>query len=133
LCKVKLCFVFTQFILFRGDRMELKDIYQTMVEDWKWVRLGEVCKVEVGFPFKSQEFIEDDDGIPIIDIENFEDKRIILNETNSYLPDNKIQFYEDFITRENDILISLSGATIGKDWNCEGYGNCFVQPSSWKI
>jgi restriction endonuclease S subunit len=107
-------FRFTQFILFRGDRMELKDIYQTMVEDWKWVRLGEVCKVEVGFPFKSQEFIEDDDGIPIIDIENFEDNRIILNETNSYLPYNKIQFYEDFITRENDILISLSGATIGK-------------------
>jgi type I restriction enzyme S subunit len=70
-----------------------------------------VCKVQVGFAFKSEEFSED--GIPIIKIANLVDHRVILNDKDSYLPYNKIRFYQDFIIKEKDILVALSGS-VGK-------------------
>ena len=89
----------------------IKDI-QNLPEGWKRVRLGEVCKVQCGFAFKSVEFSEE--GIPIIKITNISDQRVTLNNKDSYLPMDKIRFYQNFIIKEKDILVALSGATVGK-------------------
>ena len=94
-----------------NDDKDFKE-FKDLPEGWKWVRLGEVCKVQCGFAFKSEEFSED--GIPIIKITNISDQRVILNDKDSYLPYNKIRFYQDFIIKEKDILVALSGATVGK-------------------
>jgi len=85
---------------------------ENLPEGWKWVRLGEICKVQCGFAFKSEEFSEE--GIPIIKITNISDQRVTLNNKDSYLPMDKIRFYQNFIIKEKDILVALSGATVGK-------------------
>ena len=84
---------------------------ESLPEGWKRVRLGEVCKVQCGFAFKSEEFSEE--GIPIIKVTNISDQRVTLNDKDSYLPSYKIKFYQDFIIKEKDILVALSGS-VGK-------------------
>jgi len=86
--------------------------FKNLPEGWKWVRLGEICKVQCGFAFKSEDFSEE--GIPIIKITNISDQRVTLNNKDSYLPKDKIRFYQNFIIKEKDILVALSGATVGK-------------------
>jgi len=81
-------------------------------EEWEVVELGEVCKVQGGFAFKSEEFSED--GIPIIKITNINNENVKLEKNNSYLSYDKLKHYKSFILKEGDILIALSEATVGK-------------------
>jgi len=81
-------------------------------EGWKKRRLVKVCKVQGGFAFKSEEFLKD--GVPLIKISNINDESVKLEKNNSYVSNNRLKFYKSFIIKEGDILIALSGATVGK-------------------
>ena len=74
-------------------------------------RLGDVCNIRGGYAFKSEKF--SNKGIPIIRIGNITDNGIKI--------DNNVCFNETFWNEnenyrvnKNDILVAMSGATVGK-------------------
>jgi len=73
-----------------------------------WCKLGEVCDVENGYAFKSQDYKEN--GIPLIRISNIQEGKISL--TNTIYIDKTVN--EQFIVKRGDLLIAMSGATTGK-------------------
>ncbi|MBQ9764270.1 MAG: restriction endonuclease subunit S [Phascolarctobacterium sp.] len=75
------------------------------------VRLGDVCKIISGYAFKSEEFITD--GVPVIRISNLDGETVNVDKNVCY----SVEFLknnDNFIVRKNDILMAMSGATVGK-------------------
>lgn len=75
------------------------------------IKLGDVCKVQGGYAFKSKEFQKD--SIPIIRIENIQDNEVKIDYNVCYTKEflNK---HPEFEIKQADILITMSGATVGK-------------------
>ena len=74
-------------------------------------KLGQVVKIQGGYSFQSSAFTNR--GIPIIRISNIDNDQIDLK--------NSVVFYEEirnldenFIAKDGDLLIAMSGATTGK-------------------
>lgn len=79
-------------------------------EHWQYLKLKFVSKLQGGFAFKSGDF--DYEGIPVIRISDVND---VLNEDQCpKYPLKKGQIDDVFKVVNNDILIALTGATIGK-------------------
>lgn len=76
---------------------------------WRWVKLGEVCKLKNGFAFKSTKYKID--GIPVIRISDIKDGIVSANNAVKVKPD---QEYENYLVENDDILVAMSGATTGK-------------------
>ncbi len=102
----------------KGENGKMKsDLAQTEIEapyelpeDWKWCRLGEVCKFENGYAFKSDKFAKQ--GIPVVRITNLKDNEVSLEDC-VYTTEDNIE--ERFIVKKGDLLIAMSGATTGKN------------------
>ncbi len=75
------------------------------------VRLGDVCTVRGGYAFKSELF--KNEGIPIIRIGNITKDGLVVDEDICY---NEAFWDENlnYRVQKNDILIAMSGATVGK-------------------
>lgn len=75
------------------------------------VKLGDVCKIIGGYAFKSEEFITD--GVPVIRISNLDGETVNVDKNVCY----SVEFLKNnnnFTVRKNDILMAMSGATVGK-------------------
>ena len=102
----------------KGENGKMKsDFEQTEIEapyklpeGWKWCRLGEVCKFENGYAFKSDKFAKE--GIPVVRITNLKDNEVSLEDC-VYTTEDNIE--ERFIVKKGDLLIAMSGATTGKN------------------
>ena len=70
------------------------------------VKLGEICDILNGYAFKSKEYVED--GIRIIRITNVQ-KGIIQDTDPKYYQIDKIETLKNYMLKENDLLISLTG------------------------
>ena len=70
------------------------------------VKLGEICNILNGYAFKSKEYVED--GIRIIRITNVQ-KGIIQDTDPKYYNIDKIETLKNYMLKENDLLISLTG------------------------
>lgn len=97
--------------------MELEKNRQTEIvepyklpDGWKWCRLGDVCKFENGYAFKSDKFAEH--GTPVIRITNIKDNEVSLDDC-AYTTETSID--ERFLVKKGDLLIAMSGATTGKN------------------
>lgn len=73
--------------------------------------IGDYCSVKSGYAFKSNWWL--DDGIRVIKIKSIENKKINLQEC-SYVSEDKLQLAEEFSVIGGDLLIAMTGATIGK-------------------
>jgi len=74
-------------------------------------RLGDICTVKSGYAFKSEHF--SDEGIPVIRIGNITNDGLSLEDAVCFDED----FWENnsnYRVHPNDILIAMSGATVGK-------------------
>ncbi len=69
------------------------------------------AKIQGGFAFKSNEYL--DKGVPLVRIQNIKDNSIDLGDTIFINEKYKIPLSR-FLLQENDILIAMTGATIGK-------------------
>jgi type I restriction enzyme S subunit len=78
-------------------------------DGWKWVKLGDVCKLKNGFAFKSTAY--KDNGVPVIRISDINDG-IVSSEGSVKVSPN--QEYENYLVENDDILVAMSGATTGK-------------------
>lgn len=75
------------------------------------MRLGNVAKVQGGYAFKSTAFINA--GTPIIRIGNLDGEKVIVDKEICY-PEKFWEEHPEFRINNGDILIAMSGATVGK-------------------
>ena len=76
---------------------------------WEEKRLGEILKLQGGYAFKSEQF--QGNGISIVRISNIDNNTVDLSEV-VYYPEFNIPV--EFIIKQDDVLIAMSGATTGK-------------------
>ena len=69
-------------------------------------KLGEICNILNGYAFKSKEYV--DDGIRVIRITNVQ-KGTIEDSNPKYYDISQIDKLKNYILKENDLLISLTG------------------------
>jgi len=74
--------------------------------------IGDVCKFQNGFAFKSNLFKEE--GKPILRIVNIKNDRIILDNVVFFNLSDYRENLEQFIVRNGDFVVAMSGATTGK-------------------
>ena len=73
--------------------------------------LGDYCTIKSGFAFKSSWW--QDRGVKVIKIKNITNMGLDLNDC-SFVSDDKIMLAKEFIAYTGDLLIAMTGATIGK-------------------
>ena len=76
--------------------------------NWEIGKLKFVSKIENGFAFKSEDFVEH--GVPIIRIGDVDG----IDSDTKFLPQLYIEKYKRYKISTGDILIAMSGATVGK-------------------
>lgn len=76
------------------------------------IKIKDGVLLKNGYAFKSKDYKQS--GIPLIRIGNIENNELVINEGTVYLPFEYLENHESYSIRENDILIALSGATVGK-------------------
>jgi len=82
---------------------------ETLAKDYPPKQLGEYVKISGGYSFKSIEYKEK--GVPIIRISDFQNEEVILNNVKYYNEHLSLEKYE---LKTGDIIIALTGGTIGK-------------------
>ena len=75
-------------------------------ESWEWCRVGDICDILNGYAFKSDKYVES--GINVIRISNVQDGKII-DKDNKYVSLAMEKEIEDYMLREKDLLMSLTG------------------------
>ncbi|MEO7621925.1 MAG: restriction endonuclease subunit S [Gallionella sp.] len=84
-----------------------------MSEIWRKERLGNVCKVIPGYAFKSSDW--QSVGIPVVKIKNIKgDCTVDLAEVDCVPESVLTQKLQKFILKDEDILVAMTGATVGK-------------------
>ena len=75
--------------------------------NWERVRLGDVCKIDNGYAFKSKNYVSDK-GARIIRITNVQKGKVVDNDPKLY-PFEMLAGLERYEIFENDIMMSLTG------------------------
>lgn len=78
-------------------------------ESWEWVKVKTVLKVKNGIAIDSSEYGKGE--IPLVRISNIQNNKIDLLETVTIKFQDK---YKDYLIKNGDLLIAMSGATTGK-------------------
>lgn len=73
--------------------------------------IGDYCTLKSGFAFKSKWW--QDSGVPVVKIGSINQDYLDLSDC-SYVSEDKISLAKDFIVSGGDLLIAMTGATIGK-------------------
>jgi type I restriction enzyme S subunit len=74
-------------------------------------RIGDLASVKSGFAFKSRDWVQD--GFPVIKIKNIGDNDIDFSDC-SFIPESIADTASKFILNVGDLLIAMTGATVGK-------------------
>jgi type I restriction enzyme S subunit len=82
-----------------------------MPDDWKNGCLSDYCSVKSGFAFKSSWWQQY--GTRVIKIKNITDSGFDFSDC-SFVSDDKVSYAKDFTVSAGDLLIAMTGATIGK-------------------
>ena len=78
---------------------------------WDFKRLKHISNFQSGYSFKSEDFSIDEE-IPVVRIGNVGDK--IDFSKCVKLPRTFLEKHKDFIIKKNDIMVGMTGGTIGK-------------------
>ena len=79
---------------------------------WKMAALGDYCKLQGGYSFKSSIF--QDKGIPLVRISNIDGKNVVFGKDTVFIPFEFEKDLSQFLLKKDDTLIAMSGATTGK-------------------
>lgn len=88
-----------------------KDKIITSCNSQKNACVGDYCSVKSGFAFKGTWW--QDSGVKVVKIKTIDNDTINFNDC-SYVSEDKVQYAKDFIVQGGDLLIAMTGATIGK-------------------
>jgi type I restriction enzyme S subunit len=84
----------------------------TLPINWFNARFGELCKVQGGNAFRSQDYQAS--GVPLVRIGNLISNEIAFPESTVFLPESFLAEFPGFVLNQGDVLIAMSGATTGK-------------------
>lgn len=99
------------FVRFRFPGYENAEFENGIPKGWEILKVKNICRVKSGFAFKSQWW--QDIGIPVIKIKDIKDNTIDLNDL-SYVSKENADKAKQFYVNAGDLLIAMTGATIGK-------------------
>ena len=81
-------------------------------EHWRTLPLKYVASITTGYAFSSDDFV--DEGVPVLRIGDIsKDGNVDLNNAK-YLPDDYVRTYRNVLVLQGDIVMAMTGATIGK-------------------
>ncbi len=80
-------------------------------EHWEVSKLKYYSSIQGGYAFSSDSFIEE--GVQILKIGNVYQNRLALERQPTFVPEAMLEALPDFIVKDGDILMSLTG-TLGK-------------------
>lgn len=111
--------------LVKAGKLKKKDLATTPITDeekpfeipesWEWVRLGEITDVLGGYAFQSQD-IKGEKGTRVIRISDFNENGWVNNKIARY---NDKEQLNQFEIKINDILLAMTGGTVGKSFFIE--------------
>jgi type I restriction enzyme, S subunit len=84
---------------------------ENLPEGWQLATIGKYAKVKSGFAFKSEWWQAT--GIPVIKIGSISNNTID-KESLDFVSNDKVHKAKNYIVHEGDIVIAMTGATIGK-------------------
>lgn len=99
------------FVRFRFPGHEKVKFENGLPEGWEIKRIGDIARVKSGYAFKSGWWL--DMGVPVIKIKDIQGNTINFNDL-SYVSVEHAELAKQFYIGEGDLLIALTGATIGK-------------------
>jgi type I restriction enzyme S subunit len=79
---------------------------------WMNCKLGDHCKVKGGYAFKSSDYSEN--GTTLIRIGDIHAPMFSATDHTARLPSAFMSSYSNFVVRDGDIVVAMSGATTGK-------------------
>ena len=94
-----------------GEMVWCKELGKEIPKGWELSCIGNYSKVKSGFAFKSEWW--QSDGIPVIKIGSIHNNTIDFNSLD-YVEENKIASAKNYKVQKGDIVIAMTGATIGK-------------------
>lgn len=84
---------------------------EKIVNNSKQGCIGDYCSIKSGFAFKSSWW--QNTGVRVIKIKNIEPSGLNIQEC-SFVSEDKVSIAKEFIVKGGDLLIAMTGATIGK-------------------
>jgi len=97
--------------------MELRKGYKStdiglIPEDWDAIKFTDCADLKHGFQFREEHFSKS--GIKIIKIGNLKYSGELDLENITYVPTEQVSKFSNFLLKNGDILMALTGATLGK-------------------
>lgn len=86
-----------------------------MRDSWEYVKLGDYFDILTGFPFKSELFSNNPPGIKLVRGDNITSGYLRWGEKTRYWR-NVTKDLEKYLLKQNDILISMDGSLVGKNF-----------------
>lgn len=93
-----------------GGKMKDSELGE-IPENWNIGKIGDYCTVKSGYAFKSNLWREK--GIPVVKIGSIQNNTLDINEM-AYVSKDSIKMTNNYEARDGDILIAMTGATVGK-------------------
>jgi len=81
-------------------------------EGWGVGDFGEYAKVKSGFAFKSSWW--ESEGVPVVKIKDIQENNSLNQSSFSFVSEERIELAKRFKSKVNDVVIAMTGATIGK-------------------
>lgn len=96
-----------------GGKMVYNQVLKREIPDgWEVKSFGDYAKVKSGFAFKSSWWQES--GTPVVKIKDIQENNTLNQSNMSFVSEDKIRAASRFISKVNDVVIAMTGATIGK-------------------
>ena len=99
------------FVRFRFPGYKNSRFENGIPEGWKIVRVGDYVKIKSGFAFKSEWW--QDEGCPVVKIKDIDNGEIVITDLD-FVSEEHTKKAKSFLLNEGDLVIAMTGATIGK-------------------
>lgn len=81
-------------------------------EDWNSIPFTEAAELKHGFQFREEHFSKQ--GIKVVKIGNLSYNGSLKFDNVSYVPESRLKDFSNFLLNIEDVLMALTGATLGK-------------------
>lgn len=84
----------------------------TLPRNWEWARFNTVAELRHGHQFRKEDFVKE--GIPVVKIGQCKSDGSLDLEGCDYINSNRIDEFANFLIHKGDLLMALTGGTLGK-------------------
>lgn len=99
------------FVRFRFPGWQNAEFENGIPKGWKVIKVGGYVKIKSGFAFKSEWW--QDDGCPVVKIKDIDNGTLDISQLD-YVSEEHSRKAKSFLLKEGDLVIAMTGATIGK-------------------